>query len=112
MNQAKIILLTQLNIAGFIDGDKTKSQQNTGKYKIFCKDDITTLNPDVIIISVQNWESCYFELLTYLIEKDLKIMLVSNFFELLRYKSLLNEDNLELLNQENVESLEKLYFSI
>ncbi|MEI8388568.1 MAG: glycosyltransferase [bacterium] len=102
----------KLNIAGFIDGDKTKSQQNTGKYKIFCKDDIATLKPDVIIISVQNWESCYFELLTYLIEKDLKIMPVSNFFELLRYKTLLNEDNLELLNQENIESLEKLYFSI
>ncbi|OGH95891.1 MAG: hypothetical protein A2039_03190 [Candidatus Melainabacteria bacterium GWA2_34_9] len=82
-----------LDIAGFIDGDKNKAQQKINKYTIFTKDDIATIRPDVIIISVKEWEPCYFELFEYLIQNNLNVPLVSNFFDEIRYKSPIPQNN-------------------
>lgn len=93
---------SNLNIVGFIDGNKNKANQDIDGYKIFHKDDIVTLKPDVIIISVKNWEPCYFELLAYLFENNLNIPLVPNFFEQIRYKALLNlnkEENEKIISK-------------
>jgi len=95
-----------LDIAGFIDGDKNKAQQKINKYTIFTKDDIVTLRPDIIIISVKEWEPCYFELFEYLIKNNLNIPLISNFFNEIRYKPLIP------IPQNNKLSLEELFLVI
>lgn len=87
-----------LDIAGFVDGDKNKAQQKIGKYTIYSKDDIAALKPDIIIISVKDCESCYYELLEYLVHNNLNIQVVSNFFDEIRYKPVMplpqNNNNL------------------
>jgi glycosyltransferase involved in cell wall biosynthesis len=94
----------KLDIAGFIDGNASKVGQKIGNYTIFHKNDIVKLAPDLIILSVKEWETCYFELMAYLFENNINIPIITNFFEEIRYK--------KLLHQDDKTSLEQLFFLI
>jgi len=92
-NLLPYLKLLNLKIEGFFDGNKSKAGQKIQEYTIFHKDEIEKLKPDIIILSIKYWEPQYFELLTYLIEKNLNTMLIPGFFDELRFKSLLCSDN-------------------
>jgi len=81
---------SKININGIIDADKNKSGQEILGYKVYYKDEIVSLNPDVILISTQEPEMVYSELQKFVSDKGLNIPIITDFFHEVRYKALNN----------------------
>lgn len=74
--------LSELNILGLIDVDKNKKGSFIGKYEIFHKDEITDLNPEIIILTLEDPNLIYFDMLSYMINNDIKAQVIPNIFEI------------------------------
>ncbi|MDD3418999.1 MAG: glycosyltransferase [Candidatus Gastranaerophilales bacterium] len=88
--------ISALNISGFIDASTTKAGKTLGGYKIFHKDEIPELKPDVIILCVANPDLIYYNLLGWLLEKNTVSIIVSDFFDEFQYKNILEKENISL----------------
>lgn len=74
--------LSEFNIKGFIDIDKSKKGSLIGKYEVFHKDEISDLNPEIIILTVADPSLIYFDILSYMVNKNIKAHLIPNIFEI------------------------------
>ena len=83
---------SKINVKGVIDSDKTKSGNEILGYKVYHKDDIVSLKPDVILISMQEPESIYLDLQKFVSANGLNIPIITDFFSEARYKAINNKD--------------------
>jgi glycosyltransferase involved in cell wall biosynthesis len=83
---------SKINIEGVIDADKTKSGKAILGYKIYHPDEIVSIKPDVILISMQEPESVYADLQEFVAARGLNIPVITDFFSDARYKALNNRD--------------------
>ena len=71
----------QLNIKGFIDGDINKKGKNMNGYEIFYKDEIKELAPDIIFLCVAEPNIIYYDIVAFVLEMGLNIIIIPDFFE-------------------------------
>ena len=83
---------SKINIEGIIDADKNKMGKKIFGYKIYNKDEIISLKPDVILISIQEPEMVYSDLHKFVSDKGLNIPIITDFFNDVRYKVLNSRD--------------------
>ena len=69
-----------INIAGIIDGDKNKKGSLINTYRVFHKNDMPELNPEVVVLTVEEPSLLYFDLQKYIVEKNLKSILLADLF--------------------------------
>lgn len=74
--------LSDLNILGVIDLDKNKKGSFIGPYEIFHKDEIPGLNADIIVLTVAEPSLIYYDMLSYIMGKNLSINIIPNLFDI------------------------------
>lgn len=79
---------SKFNIVGFLDINRSKVGQSLKGYEIFHKESITELNPDVIIITLLEPFYIYYDLISEILVKDLNIMVVPNFVDIVRCRNI------------------------
>lgn len=81
---AKLILNTydfsKLNILGFIDGNSAKKGQKICNYPIYSADELKSLNPEIIVLSVLELEYLAYRVNKILKDNNLQIKLIDDLF--------------------------------
>lgn len=87
--------IAELNILGIIDADIRKRGTSINQYKIWHKDDLSNLEIDVLILCLAEPDLIYYDLLSEILNRKLKIQIITDFFdnknkELAKIENLIN----------------------